>query len=148
MDMLDWFAGAEYTHHKKRKKTSNKEAPLRETFNRAAITPSAEPAAAPALPAAAAGDADSDALPLGKKVEWRGKEMMKHQKKEDGVSLSSSIPLSSKEKKSSKAFMSSCVTGSPLSLDDVPTPSNGQQFHTGDDKLKQVGKVWALYVKL
>lgn len=157
MDMLDWFAGAEYTHQKKRKKTSNKKASLCETVNRAPITPSAEPAAEPALPVAgdvATGDADSDALPTGEDIEEAGKKMMKgaeHAKASQlelaGVSASLSITFSSKEKNSNKAVLSSCVNGSPPSLDDVPTPGSRQLFHTGDDKLKQVGKVSALYVK-
>lgn len=151
VDMLHWFAGAEYTHQKKkRKKTSNKEASLRETVNRVASPPSAEAAAEPALPMAvdaATGDADADTLPTGTEVEGRAKKMMKRaehtkasQSELAGISLSPSNPFNSKEKKSNKAVLSSCINGSPPSLNDVPTLGNGQLFHTGDDKVQQVGK--------
>ena len=105
--------------------------------------PAVEPGAQTSPPAGEA--AKADALPTGTE-----RRKMKQQPTSQNhltapqlgllhvVPPSPSIPLSSKENKSSKGVPSSCVNGSPPSLDDVPTPGNEESFDTEDDKMKQV----------
>ena len=143
-------AGADYADQGRRKKRKEKGSKTNSGMK-------ASPSEIVKIPNSAAGgaaarDAEADALPTSTKAEKKKKKKQQQKSQSDltapqlgllhVVPLPPCIPCHSKEGRSSQAASSSCVTGLPPSLDDVPTPGSDAE----DDKLKEVRKAPAIHI--